>query len=164
MPSRLPRLTVAALAAAVALSSASSAHATPPTVDAHHDEGILTLPDLDCGSFTLHERMLSEDLVITTFHTQSGDRVQVHYDFLGEITNSATGETFRDHTAGHTVSEGGLQIHNGIAFNIVRPGQGAILQLIGRRLVDNQGNILAVLAGPDDTEGDFVAALCAALA
>ena len=165
MSSRLPRLTVVALATAVGLFSfASAAHATPPTRETFHDEGFLTLPDFDCGRFTLHEEMISEERTVTTFYDEQGDveRVQTHTTFLGEITNSATGETFRDHAVANVVTEADLTISAGVGFNLVRQGQGAIMQLIGRRIETDEGGI--TLAGPDDVQGDLQTAICAALA
>jgi hypothetical protein len=38
------------------------------------------------------------------------------------------------------------------------------MQLIGRRIEDSAGNVIVVLAGPDDIHGDLQAAICAALA
>ena len=161
-----PRQTLAALAAAVAvLAWASVAQAIPPTIERHHDEGIFTLPDFDCGSYTLHEEMLSEDATIITYYDQGGDveRVQQRFTFLGEITNSATGETFRDHVALNFLFDGGTTTERGNAFSIVRQGEGAILQLMGRRIVDADGN-LVFQAGPDDILGGFESSVCAALA
>jgi hypothetical protein len=167
MSSRLPRFTVAALATGVfLLSCASAAHAIPPTTKTFHDEGLITLPDFDCGSFTLHEEMISEDITVMTFYNRQGDvdRQQIHIRFLGEITNSATGETFRDHAAVNLITEDDISTASGLSFNLVRPGQGAVMQLIGRRIEDSEGNVIVVLAGPDDIQGDLHAAICAALA
>jgi hypothetical protein len=41
-------------------------------------------PAIDCGTLTLHEKLITEEFTETTFR---------------EITNSATCETFRDHVA-----------------------------------------------------------------
>jgi hypothetical protein len=124
------------------------------------------LPDFNCGSFTLHEEMISEDIIVTTFFDQQGDvvRTQSRITFLGEITNSAAGATFRDHIALSFVVEGDMGTASGIGFNLVRHGQGAVLQLIGRRVEDANGNLLFVIGGPNDIEGGLEAAICAALA
>ena len=163
-----PRQALAAVlaAAAAVLVCASAAQAVPPTTETLHDEGIVTLPDSDCGSFALHEEMISEDITVTTFYDQQGnvDHLQLHISFLGEITNSATGETFRDHIALSVVVEGDIGAASGIAFNLVRQGQGAVLQLIGRRFEDAEGNLVFVQGGPNDIEGGLEPAICAALA
>jgi hypothetical protein len=124
-----------------------------------------TLPDFDCGSFTLHEEMISEDFTETTFYNQQGevDHLQFHATFLGEITNSATGETFRDHAAFRGSSEGDVTIVSGLGFNVVRQGEGAVFQHIGRRLEFSDGSVV-VLAGPDDVQGDVQGSVCVALA
>jgi hypothetical protein len=113
--------------------------------------------------------MISETLTLRTFYNQQGevDHVQFHVSFFGEITNSATGETFRDHVAASGVSEGPLEIHRGLGFNIVRPGQGPVFQLVGRRFVEAEGNVVARPGPADITSAvqteDFRAAICAAL-
>jgi hypothetical protein len=122
------------------------------------------LPDIDCGTFTLHEELITEEFTETTFYDEAGevDRVLTRITFLGEITTSATGETFRDHVAVNAVTEGGRTLASGIGFNLVRPGQGAGMQLIGRRIETEDGHI--TLAGPDDVQADLHAAICSALA
>jgi hypothetical protein len=167
MFSRLPRCTVAALVTGVVLASVVSvAQAIPPTTEIFRDEGFITLPDFDCGSFTLHEEMISEDITVMTFYDQQGDvaRQQIHIRFVGEITNSATGETFRDHAAVKLITKDDITTASGLSFNLVRRGQGAVMQLIGRRIEDSEGNVIAVLAGPDDIQGDLQTAICVALA
>jgi hypothetical protein len=168
MFSRLPQLTVAALATGVVVFSfVLAAQAIPPTTEISRDEGDVTLPDFDCGSFTLHEEMISEEIKVMTFYDQQGnvDRRQLHVRFVGEITNSATGETFRDHAAVNLITEDDvIATASGLSFNLVRQGQGAVMQLIGRRIEDSEGNVLVVLAGPDDIQGDLETAICAALA
>jgi hypothetical protein len=136
MSRRLRRYGFAATSAAVGLLlCAAVPDAAPPTVETHEDEGIFTMPNIDCGAFTLHEEMISEDIRITTFFNQQGDvdRKQMKITFLGEITNSATGETFRDHAAiTHFIEGGSFEFHNGLGFNIVRPGEGPQRGLGGR--------------------------------
>jgi hypothetical protein len=110
------------------------------------------LPDIDCGTFTLHEELITEEFTETTF-----------YDEAGEVDRVLTRITFlRDHVAVNAVTEGGRTLASGIGFNLVRPGQGAGMQLIGRRIETEDGHI--TLAGPDDVQADLHAAICSALA
>jgi hypothetical protein len=139
-----------------------AAQADPPDKTTFVDLGLIPQLDFDCGSFTLNEELISERVTVTTFSGEP-ERVMYESNFLGEVTNSATGETFRDHVAGIAVVEGGVVFESGVGFNIVRPAEGPILQRIGRRLIDSEGN-LVVIGGPENVGDDMQAAVCAALA
>jgi hypothetical protein len=65
------------------------------------DEGWFTLPDIPHTGLTLVEVMDHEAIQVETFYNPAGDPVKIvtRANFFGTITNSATGETFRDHAS-----------------------------------------------------------------
>ena len=60
---------VVALAIGGVVGQQVRASALPPETQVFIDEGLALLPDLDCSSFVLSERLVSERLQVTTFST-----------------------------------------------------------------------------------------------
>jgi hypothetical protein len=127
------------------------ASARPPQREVVRDSGSFLLAD--CGGGVLLTETFTVVDTITTFFDASGNpiRVQVHENFVGVITNSASGNTYRD--PGHwTVVEdvvNGTVTFHGEFFAIVAPGVGIVIQDTGRITFDADGNII-FQAGPHE--------------
>ena len=105
----------------------------------------------DCGGGVVLTDTFTEVDTVTTFFDASGNpiRVQVHANFDGVITNSASGNTYRD-PATFTVVEdvvNGTVTFRGEFGAIVAPGVGIVIQDTGTITFDADGNII-FQAGP----------------
>jgi hypothetical protein len=149
-PRRLLLLAVLTLSSILVI--AQPASATPPSIETFHDEGSFLVAD--CGTFQLTETFTVDGRVITFFNEQ-GDAVSesLLFNFAGVITNSASGNTYRD--PGHlqavtdlTTGEGTVV---GLVFNTTVPGLGPVLHDTGRLIFDANGNI-TFIAGPHTVE------------
>jgi hypothetical protein len=118
----------------------------------------------DCGGGVLLTETFNLVSTITTFDASGNPiRVQVHENFVGVITNSASGNTYRD--PGHwtlveDVVNGTVTFH-GEFFAIVAPGVGIVIQDTGTITFDADGNII-FQAGPHEVLGgtaDFCSVL-----
>jgi hypothetical protein len=122
--------------------------ATPPRVEKVHDEGSFVLAE--CEGFILSETF-TLDARVTTFFNQQGDpvRITIHADFVGVITNSASGNTFRDKSHQQVIQNliTGEQATVGLTFHIVVPGLGPVAHDTGKMVVDGNGNVTFV-GGP----------------
>ncbi|HEV8534648.1 MAG TPA: hypothetical protein VGR87_02860 [Candidatus Limnocylindria bacterium] len=163
---RRSRSVCAVLLVALGLTGIGSpAAAAPPETVVLIDTNFLTLPDINCVSFTLHDTMLSERVQITTYFDSAGTPIQrtIHGNFQGVLTKS-TGEAFADHAAVNLTFDlrTGRLTGTGLTFRYIRSGEGIIYAEIGRKVFDANGNLI-FNAGPDDfTQGGF-AALCEAV-
>ena len=130
---------------------ASPASARPPQREVVPGSGSLVLAD--CGDGVLLTETFTEVHTFTTFFDASGNpvRVQTHENFDGVITNSASGNTYRD--PGHwTIVEdlvNGTGTLHGEFYAIVAPGLGMIIQDTGRITFDADGNVI-FQAGPHE--------------
>ena len=130
---------------------ASPASARKPQREVFPNSGSFLLED--CGGGVLLTETFTEVVTVTTFFDASGNpiRVQVHANFDGVITNSASGNTYRD--PGHfTVVEdvvNGTVTFHGEFFAIVAPGVGIVIQDTGRITFDADGNVI-FQAGPHE--------------
>jgi hypothetical protein len=68
---------VVTVVALTTIGAAIPASAKAPLKENFVDQGIFTLPDILCGSFTLTEVMDSESVQVTTFFDGTGDPVKV---------------------------------------------------------------------------------------
>lgn len=130
---------------------ASPASAREPQREVFLNSGSFLLED--CGGGVLLTETFTEVFAITTFFDASGNpiRVQVHQNFDGVITNSASGNTYRD--PGHwtlveDVVNGTVTFH-GEFFAIVAPGVGIVIQDTGTITFDAEGNVI-FQAGPHE--------------
>jgi hypothetical protein len=130
---------------------ASPASARPPQREVVRQSGSFLVAD--CGGGVLLTETFTEVLTITTFFDASGNpiRVHLHENFDGVITNSASGNTYRD--PGHwtlveDVVNGTVTFH-GEFFAIVAPGVGIVIQDTGTITFDADGNII-FQAGPHE--------------
>jgi hypothetical protein len=145
------------------------AYAKAPLKEVFVDEGIFTLPDIPCGSFTLTEVMDSESVMVTTFFDKAGDPVKVatRANFFGTITNSATGETFPDH-ASFTETENipkGTTTVNGVSYHYIVGGQGQVYAEIGHKISVTATGEVTFQGGQADLASDpDLASLCVSLA
>lgn len=145
--------------------SATPAAGTAPQVVIFEDEGFFGLPDLNCKGFKLLYTLLDERVTEITYFDEEGNptRVLDTFEVTGLFTNSKTGETFRDHAAGHVeidLSTGVVSVAQ-LGFLYHSAGEGLLFLDAGRAIFDADGN-LVFSAGPADFEGGFDA-ICAAL-
>ena len=148
MPKPRRLLVLTALALSGILLIAQPASATPPSVETFHDEGEFVFED--CGTFLLTETF-TVDVRVTTFFNAQGDAVRVaeHINFVGVITNSDSGNTYRD--PGHhqfiTDLTTGLTTVVGVVFNTPVPGLGPVLHDAGKIVFDENGEV-SFVGGP----------------
>jgi hypothetical protein len=143
----------------------TQASAQAPLKEKFVDQGIFTLPDIDCGSFMLHEDMVNEDVTTTTFFDDAGNPVTIQTiaNFNGVITNSATGSTFRDHSVFNETDDlvNGTTIISGPSYHYKIPGQGEVFAEVGHQItVSDTGEVLFQSGKSDFTQQDL-AGLCA---
>ena len=167
MKKRFGILLPVGVALAIGLSS-SPAFAQAPVKETFVDQGIFTLPDIDCGSFMLHEDMVSENVTTTTFFDNAGNPVQVatKANFDGVVTNSLTGNTFRDHSVFTETDDlvNGTTIISGPSYHYHVPGNGEVYAEVGHQVsVTDTGDVL-FQAGQDDFTQQDLAGLCPAFA
>ena len=146
----------------------SLALATPPDRQVLIDQGNATLPDINCGSFSLHEDMVSERIVFTTFFDDAGNPVRQLFtvNFVGTLTRLDTGQAFVDRVAGTDTINllNGTSTSIGRKINIHIPGQGTVAVTAGRTVYGPDGSV-TFSAGPTDVDPrDPGPGLCAALA
>jgi hypothetical protein len=169
MHSLLRVAVVVALAIAGVVGQQTRAAGLEPEKLVFVDQGMALLPDIDCGSFVLSERLVSERIQVMTFFDNDGEatRVLVTVNFSGVIRRSDTGETFMDTVAGtdtFDVVDGAFtQTATGVKFHIHIPGQGIVALTAGRQVRDTGGQII-FSAGPADIDPSNPSALCTALA
>jgi len=134
------------------------ASAKAPLKETFTDEGWFTLPDIGCGGFTLTEVMDHEAITVTTFFNMAGDPVKVatRANFFGTITNTATGDTFRDHasfTETIDVPKGTTTV-NGISYHYIVGGQGQVYAEIGHKVMVTSTGEVIFQGGQDDLASD----------
>jgi hypothetical protein len=157
------RIIARGLLALTMISSTLLAGASPsfaagkPLKEEFTNAGFATLPDIDCGTFTLHEDLVSEKVTITTYFDKDGAAVKkvFHIDFVGILTRSDTGKTFRDHVAGLDLLDpitNELLESKGVKLNLHSPGEGNFAKYAGHKIYD--GGTLVFNGGPRNP--DFV--------
>jgi hypothetical protein len=145
------------------------AYAKAPLKEAFIDEGIFTLPDIPCGTFTLTEVMDSESVQVTTFFDKAGDPVKVstRANFFGKITNTATGETFHDH-ASFTETENipkGMTTVSGVSYHYIIGGKGEVYAEIGHKISVTESGEVTFQGGQADLASDpDLVSLCLSMA
>jgi hypothetical protein len=148
MPKPRRLLLLAALALSSILLIVQPASATPPVVETFHEEGEFVFAD--CDAFQLNETF-TQDVRVTTFFNAQGDavRVAIHVDFVGVITNSASGNTYPDLGHQQIVEDltTGVTTFVGLVFMTPVPGLGPVLHDTGKVVFDANGDITFV-GGP----------------
>ena len=156
-------------AAAIAVIGGTiSASAVPPTKDVHVDEGWFTLVFTDvpgCEAFS--EEMVSERATELTYYNSAGEAVKavLQGKFLGTITNSVTGETFRDHstfTETYDLVEGTTTV-SGSSYHYIVKGEGQVFAEVGHKITIDETGEISFQAGQDDFVQSDVAGICEAL-
>lgn len=147
---------------------AAPASAAAPTKEVIKDEGIFALPDINCHGFKLTEETLSETVTITTYTDNAGNvtAVTIKVNYFGVLTNSKTGETFRDHvsfTEHHDLVAGTTSI-TGSTFHFVDSGEGVVFSEGGNKIIVEEDGSVSFDAGPSDFGTSFFEGLCDALA
>jgi hypothetical protein len=147
---------------------AAPASAAAPTKEVFEDEGLFALPDINCHGFKLTEETLDETVTVLTYTDKAGNvtAVTVKVNFFGVLTNSKTGETFRDHvsfTEHHDLVEGTTTI-TGSTFHFVESGEGVVFSEGGNKIIVDEDGSVSFDAGPNDFGTSFFEGLCEALA
>lgn len=146
-----------ALIAATLLGAAVPATAAPPSVEPFSEQGEDEVV-AECDGF-----VLTEDFVETgttrTFFDRAGNPVRalINAKFVGVITNSASGNTYRDPGYFSIIQDlqAGTETTLGLYFNIVVPGVGPVVEDVGRIVIDANGDVVfqagphQILAGED---------------
>jgi hypothetical protein len=160
-------LAVSAVAIAV-IGGTMSASAVPPTKEVHVDEGWFTIDFTGvpgCEAFS--EEMVSERATELTYFNKAGEAVKAVLQgrFLGTITNSVTGETFRDHstfTETYDLVEGTTTV-SGSSYHYIVKGQGQVFAEVGHKITIDETGEITFQAGQDDFVQSDVAGICEAL-
>lgn len=147
---------------------AGPASAAAPTKEVIKDEGIFALPDINCHGFKLTEETLSETVTITTYTDNAGNvtAVTIKVSYFGVLTNSKTGETFRDHvsiTEHHDLVDGTVTF-TGSGFHFVESGEGVVYSDGGNKIIVAEDGTVLFDAGPNDFGTTGFEGLCEALA
>jgi hypothetical protein len=158
-------LPIAVVLALIGMSAAASA--TTPLKETFVNEGIFTLPDIGCGTFTLHEEMVSERVQTTTYFKAGAPVKEATIaNFFGEVTNSVTGETFRDHVAFTetvNVPDGTITV-SGSSYHFVKAGEGQIYAEVGHKIILEEDGSVIFQAGQDAFTQTELEGLCEQLA
>jgi hypothetical protein len=143
---------------------ASPASARAPQRDVVRTSGEFLVEDCG-GGVTLTETFNEVDTFITFFDADGNPiQVEFHQNFDGVITNSASGNTYRDpghQTLVFDVVNGSVTFR-GETYAIVAPGVGIVLQDTGTLTFDADGNII-FQAGPHQVLTDTGPDLCTVL-
>jgi len=144
--------------ALIVIGGSIPASAKAPFKEVFVDEGLFTLPDIGCGGFTLTEVMDSESVQVTTFYNKAGDKIKVatRANFFGTITNTLTGETFRDHASFTETMNlvNGTTTVNGISYHYIVGGRGQVFAEIGHKIFVTDTFEVIFQGGQDDLASD----------
>jgi hypothetical protein len=143
-PRRIGRLLALLAFASILTLIASPASARPPQRTVVRESGSFIVED--CGGGVVLTDTFTAVNTFTTFFDANGNptRVQQVGHFDGVITNSASGNTYRDKSNAlvvYDVVNGTLTLH-GQYFAIVAPGVGIVIQDTGTISFDADGNII----------------------
>ena len=148
-PRRFGRLLALLAFVSILALVASPASARPPQREVVRTSGSFLVAD--CGGGVVLTETFNAVDTFTVFFDASGNpiRVQLVGNFDGVLTNSASGNTYRD--PGHVmqvldVVDGSVTFH-GEFFAFVAPGVGIVVQDTGKLTFDADGNII-FQAGP----------------
>ena len=160
----LPAALALAVLGSTVLASAKSPAKGTVTKETFIDEGIFTLPDIDCGTFWLTEQMVSERVEVSTYVDGAGTTTKTvtKANFLGTVTNSSSGHTFRDKASfTETVDYlAGTTTVTGISYLFVIKGQGVVYAEVGYKVLDTATGEVLVQHGQNDYETYGLEGLC----
>jgi hypothetical protein len=143
-----------------------TARATPPQIEAFSDAGSFEIGPCPSG-VTLTETY-TEDITAITFFDRTGNaiRLQVHFDYMGVVTNPSNGISVKDpgHGARFIDLVAGTRTLVGLYYSTTVPGGGVLFHDVGR-LVRGPDGSLTFEAGPHDVlaAGSDVGFFCAAV-
>ena len=142
----------------VVLGGAIPASATPPLKEVFRDEGWFTLPDIPCGGFTLTEEMNSESIHVTTYFNKAGDEIKqsIKANFFGTITNSVSGNTYRDHSTFTETYDlvNGTTTVSGQSYHFIVKGPGQVFAEVGHKITVDETDEIVHQGGQDDYVND----------
>jgi hypothetical protein len=119
----------------------SSAFAQQPIVETFAEHQVFSV---DCGGFQAQ----FDDFVtfrITYYSDENGNpnEFRAHLRFDGTLTHSGTGQSLRDKASiivsGQIPFDYRNEAERGVGFHITVPGKGVVLLLVGRLLLDENG-------------------------
>lgn len=148
-PRRFGRLLALLAFVSILALVASPASAGKPQREVFHLSGSFLVGD--CGGGVVLTDTFTEVDTVTTFFDASGNPIRIQLDakFDGVITNSASGNTYRDPATFRIVEDvvNGTVTFHGEFGAIVAPGVGIVVQDTGTITFDADGNII-FQAGP----------------
>lgn len=161
-------LAAVAIATGILVGAAPASAATPPLHEVFIDQGFGLLPDIDCGTFTIHETLVSERFETTTFFDSVGNPVRLlaHFSFRGILTNMSTGKTQPDWADENNQIDftSGTLDQEGRIFLYTLRHEGLQLATTGRLVMDlNTGEVLFA-AGQTDVIFPDLTPICSVLA
>jgi hypothetical protein len=146
----------------------TQASAQAPVKEHFVDQGLFTLPDIDCGSFSLHEDLVSEDVTMTTFFDNAGNPVKVatKANLDAVIHKSGTSATFRDHSVFTETNDlvNGTTIISGPSYHYKVPGKGEVFAEVGHQIFVTDTGEVTFQSGKDDFTQQDLQGICAAFA
>ncbi len=158
------RILLAAMLSIVVLGSTVPASAKAPVKETFIDQGMFTLEDLDCGTFMLTEEMQYEKVQVTTYFDANDEPMKTvtKANFLGVVTNSASGNTFRDHAVFVETVDlvKGTTTVAGVSYLFVVKGKGVVYAEVGYKVLDTETGEVLFQAGPNDYEEFGLEGLC----
>jgi hypothetical protein len=165
--SRRIRSAVLGACAAAFLVATSGPALAATTKEVIVDAGLFALPDINCHGFKLTEETLSEQVTIWTTTDDEGNvvEVKIKVNFFGVLTNSKTGEEFRDHVA-FTQTEDlvdGTFTISGSTFHFVESGEGLLYAEGGTKVIVAEDGTVTFDAGPNDFTTSGLDGICEAL-
>jgi hypothetical protein len=117
----------------------------------------------DCGDFVA-ELVDNIKGSYTTFFDRDGNPTgfQAHVEFLGTVTNSKTGTSFRDHASvsfsGELPLDERPETVTGVSDDINVPGRGVVALRVGQLIQDEDGNLTYAVG--ENLDRTFADALC----
>jgi len=146
----------------------AQASAQAPVKEHFVDQGLFLLPDVDCGSFSLHEDLVSEDVTTTTFFDNAGNpvRVSTKANLDAVIHKSGTTDTVRDHSVFTETDDlvNGTTTISGPSYHYKVPGQGEVFAEVGHQIFVSDTGEVTFQSGKDDFTQQDLQGICAALA
>jgi hypothetical protein len=111
--------------------------------------------------------MTAERVHTTTHFNQAEEpvRVTTHANFMGVVTNTETGETFRDHAAFTETFDlvAGTTTVSGASYHYIVGGRGSVYAEVGHKVTVTVTGDVTFQAGQDDFVAFDLTGLCVAL-
>jgi len=99
-----------------------------------------------------------EAITVTTSFNETGDSVKIatRANFLGTVTKTLTGDTFRDHASFTETMNlvNGTTTVNGISYHYIVGGQGQVFAEIGHKIFVTDTFEVIFQGGQDDLASD----------